>query len=66
LKFGVEIVKIETFNLNENLLLYHNYNGLDDLGMGSFEDTRLVVSSNPTFSAPFGFEKIIILCILDL
>lgn len=60
------MVKIETFNLNENLLLYHDYNGLDDLGMGSFEDTRPIVSSNSTFSAPFGFENIIILCILDL
>jgi len=43
------MVKIETFNLNENLLLYHEYNGLDDLGMGSFEDTRLVISSNLIF-----------------
>jgi hypothetical protein len=60
------MVKIETFNLNENLLLYHDYNGLDDLGMGSFEDTRSVVNSDSTFSAPFGFENIITLCILDL
>jgi hypothetical protein len=58
--------KIETFNLNENLLLYHEYNGLDDLGMGSFEDTRSIVNSNSTSSAPFSFENIITLFILDL
>jgi hypothetical protein len=60
------MVKIETLNLNENLLLYHDYNGLDDLRMGSFEDTRSIINSNSTFNAPFGFENIIILCILDL
>jgi hypothetical protein len=50
------MVKIETFNLNENLLLYNDYIGLDDLGMGSFEDTRSVVSLESTFSAPFGAD----------
>lgn len=60
------MVKIETFNLNGNLLLYHDQNDLDELGMGSFEDTMLIINSDSTFNAPFGFENIIILCILDL
>jgi len=34
--------------------------------MGSFEDTMSIINSDSTFNAPFGFENIITLCILDL
>jgi hypothetical protein len=39
--------------------------GLDDLEMGSFEDTRLTIGSISTPSAPFDFETIVTLNILD-
>jgi hypothetical protein len=62
-KFRIKMIKIETFNLNEDL---NDYDGLNDLEMGLFEDTRLTVGSISTPSAPFGFEPIVSLSILAL
>jgi hypothetical protein len=52
------MVEIETFNLNEDLLVDYNYNSLDDLKLGSFEDIKSVVGLVLTFNAPFGSENI--------
>jgi hypothetical protein len=60
------MTEIETFNLNEGLKLNYDYDGLDDLEMGSFEDTRLTIGPISTPSAPFDFETIVTLSILDL
>jgi len=65
------MAQIETFNLNENLMLDYNGNvfGPDDLELGSFEDTwPLVVTSVSTPNAPssYGFESIATPTILDL
>jgi hypothetical protein len=57
------MIKIETFNLNEYL---NDYDGLNDLEMGLFEDTTLTVNLISTPSAPFGSETIISLSILAL
>ncbi len=51
------MIKIETFNLNEDL---------NDLEVGLFEDTRLTIGSISTPSPPFSFETIVFLSILAL
>jgi hypothetical protein len=58
--------KIETFNLNEDLMLNYDYDDLDDSKMSSFEDTWPVVGSISTPNASFSFENITIPRILDL
>jgi hypothetical protein len=63
-KFKTKMAKIETFNLNENLLI--DYEGLDDMEMGSFEDIGPMVGSISTLNAPFGSKNITIMDILDL
>jgi hypothetical protein len=65
------MAQIETFNLNENLMLDYDGNvfGLDDLELGSFKNIKpLVVISISTSNVPFsfGFENIATLTILDL
>jgi hypothetical protein len=52
------MVEIETFNLNEDLLVDDDYNSLDDLKLGSFEDIKPVVGLVSTFNASFGSENI--------
>jgi hypothetical protein len=60
------MAKIETFNLNENLLIDYDYDGLDDMEMGSFEDIRPVVGSISTVNAPSSSKNITILDILEI
>jgi hypothetical protein len=38
LAFRLKMVEIETFNLNEDLKLNYDYDGLDDFKMGSFKE----------------------------
>jgi len=54
-EFKAKMAQIETFNLNENLMLDYdgNVHGPDDLELGSFEDTwPLVIVSISTPCAP--------------
>jgi hypothetical protein len=54
-EFKAKMAQIETFNLNENLMLDYdgNVHGPDDLELGSFEDIRsLVIVSISTPYAP--------------
>jgi len=52
------MVEIETFNLNEDLLVDYDYNSLDDLKLGSFEDIKAVFGLVSTFNTPFGSETL--------
>jgi hypothetical protein len=61
-----KITKIETFNLNEDLMLNYDYDDLDDSKTSSFEDTWPVVGSISTPNASFSFENTTIPRILDL
>jgi hypothetical protein len=54
------MIKIETFNLNED---FNDYDGFYDLEMGLFEDTRLVIGSISTPSPPFDSETIVSLAL---
>jgi len=58
--------KFETLNLNEDLLPNYDYDGPNDLKMGSLEDTWLVVGSISTPSAQSSFENIVTPSLLDL
>jgi hypothetical protein len=60
------MAKIETFNLNENLLIDYDYDGLDHMEVGSFEDIRAMVGSISTLNAPSSSKNITILDILDI
>lgn len=60
------MAKIETLDLNEDLLPNYDYDGPNDLEMGSLEDTCLVVGSISTPSAQSSFENIVTPSILDL
>jgi hypothetical protein len=57
-KFKTKMAKIETFNLNENLLIDYDYDGLGDMEMGSFEDIGPMVGSISTLNAPSGSKKL--------
>jgi hypothetical protein len=59
------MAKIETFNLNEDLMLDYDYDGHNDLDMGSFVDIRLVVGSISTPNAPSSSKSIAIESVLD-
>jgi hypothetical protein len=68
-EFKAKMAQIETFNLNENLMLDYDGNvpGLEDLD--SFEDTWLPIValvSTPSAPSSFGFKSITTLTILDL
>jgi hypothetical protein len=65
-KFKTKMAKTETFNLNENLLIDYDYDGLDDMEVGSFEDIKPMVGSISTLNAPSGSKNITILDILDI
>ncbi len=52
------MVDIEIFNLNEDLLVDCDYDGLDDLEMGPFEDIKQMFGLVTTPSAPLNFENI--------
>jgi hypothetical protein len=60
------MAKFETLNLNEDLLPNYDYDGPNDLKMGSLEDTWPVVGSISTPSAQSSFENIVTLSIVDL
>jgi len=60
------MVDIEIFNLNEDILVDCDYDGLDDLEMGSFEDIKPMLDLMTTLSAPSNFENIATLNILDM
>jgi hypothetical protein len=53
-----KITKIETFNLNEDLMLNYDSDDLDDSKTSSFEDTWPVVGSISTPNASFSFETL--------
>jgi hypothetical protein len=60
------MAKIETFNSNEDLILEYDYDGHNDLDMGSFVDIRLVVGSISTPNAPSSSKSFATRSILDL
>jgi hypothetical protein len=70
-EFKAKMAQIETFNLNENLMLDYdgNVHGPNDLELGSFEDTRLLVIvsvSTPYVPSSYDSENIATPNILDL
>lgn len=65
-KFKTEMVEIEIFNLNEDLLIDCDYDGLDDLEMGPFENIKPIFGLVTTPSSPSNFENIATLNILDM
>jgi len=60
------MAKIETFNSNDDLILEYDYDGHNDLDMGSFADIRLVVGSISTPNASSSSKSIATHSILDL
>jgi hypothetical protein len=60
------MVHIENFNLNEDMLVVCDYDGLDDLEMGPFEHIKPMFGLMTTPSAPSNFENIATLNILDM
>jgi len=64
-KFRDKITKITNFNLNEDLILNSDYDGLHYLKMSSFEDTWPMVGLISTSIASFSFKNITTPSILD-
>ncbi len=60
------MVDIQIFNLNEDLLVDCDYDGLDDLEMGPFEDIKPMFGLVTTPSATSNFEYIATLNILNM
>ncbi len=49
------MVEIEIFNINEDLLVDCDDDGLDDVEMGPFEDIKPILGLVTTLSAPSNF-----------